>query len=143
MVSVSNGYSDPRIRGEIVANICKPFVATIRQITQSSHINKREDSTTKRQHIHKLIQSLEKLAVIVKHISPATPESNDHIVSQVIRELWSDVESLMASFYVSNGLTKGRISSDRVAVQVREGVNEKHVASVQPVSPFLHCYDRQ
>jgi hypothetical protein len=54
--------------------------------------------------LSKVIKNLDKLSLIVKHLTPAEDNATDHVMVQVLKDMWGLLETFLLRFYVRTRL---------------------------------------
>lgn len=102
IVAVINGLSNKDLKKELIEKVCRPFAEAI--LTAAGSIPGTEEMETedKRQKlsISKVAKNLEKLSLIVRNLEPAEDNATDHVMVQVLREMWSLLETFLVQYYV-------------------------------------------
>lgn len=106
LVAVINGLPEKELKKELTNKICLPFAKMILEGAQSIPNSEGDEEPAKNKlSLSKVIKNLDKLSLIVKHLTPADDNAADHAMVHILRDIWTLLETFLFRFYVRLELT--------------------------------------
>lgn len=93
LTKVIDEYPDKAHKTNLLRHLCKPFGNEILLLS------KQDPSNQKSQMFNTVIKNLEMLELIVKNLSPADPDVEEHVLVDILTELWPLLQEYLLKFY--------------------------------------------
>lgn len=114
--------------------ICQPFAAKILEDSKLIPVNESEQVDEMKQQrlsLSRVVKNLEKLSLIVKNLTPAEDNAQEHIMVGVLKEMWGLLETFLLRFFVKS-VDSGHADFGGGHLQVHQAHHEMHQTFVWP-----------
>jgi hypothetical protein len=117
LVDVINALPEKALKKDLIVKICQPFANQILENSKLIPNQEIEEVDTKAQRLSlsKVCKNLDKLTLIVKNLTPAEDDAEDHDIVSVLKDMWPLIESFLVRFYVSYHSSRTCLRSSRLS----------------------------